>query len=211
MIKKIIIVLLVSSSFNLYSLNLNPYTELFGIGLETSYKSEDGVFIIGFPTQYFSLNNDRFLLSIQSAEIKMSNYKVKDSSFLKTGVMISLLEPEPLYLGPFIDIELNSFNEPSISSNVGVRFHFIYDVALVESINPIAVRVVSIETGYSITDNRFYLEFTADPIVAGFFLAYTFALSSYEEATGEEPDFNSEKNKNDDDLREEFNEHYDHP
>lgn len=211
MIKKIIIILLVVLSFNLYSLDLNPTTELFGIGLETRFKSEDGIFIIGFPTQYFSLNNDRLLLSIQSAEVKVMNYEIQDLSFLKTGVMISLFEPENVYIGPFIDLELNSFNDLSFTSNVGLRLHFMYDIAFLESINPIAVRVVSLETGYSITDNRFYLEFTADPVIAGVFLAYIFAASSYEEATGEQPDFDSEKNKSDDDLREEFNDQYDHP
>lgn len=158
-------------------------------------------FNLGLPTLHLISTDLNLDLSLELGEVRITDFDYTDSSFSKIGIMYGFLFYDDIHLGPFANIGLKSINDPALEMNAGIRFHSMYSLDFID-FAPVSARMVNIEVGYSIDENRFFFNISADPVVAVAMFGFIFAAGEYEEATGEE--YDPDEIQKDDPYREGF-------
>lgn len=200
--KSITILCFIISSSLVFANEWDFTTELFSLETEGTLEENSRWGVnLGLPTLHFINNYYNLNLNLEIGEVKTNEYSYSDLSLGKLGIMYNFYGEENGFIGPFVNLGLKSVQNPSMEYNVGVKMNFFLPMEFFEPI-PVTLRLVNTEIGYSIDENRFFFNISADPVIAAVVIGYMFGAGEYKDATGEE--YDPDEIQKDDPFREDF-------
>lgn len=166
--KKVSFILFFLLVSHLSALNLSSSYELFSLGIDIDIKDEGELMgTLGFPSIYIrDYYLDRLSLSVQSCEATF-NEDIIDFSFGNTSLFYNFKDSKEIMVGPYLASGVESFADLNFSLKAGFRFQIISYDYILEQFDNVAIRLINSEVGYSIIDQRFYLNISSDPLIVG--------------------------------------------